>query len=460
MLETTNLEESYKTIEESAIKDWETFLRFESVSSEKDKESEMLKAADWLSGYLKKIGFNTSILKTEGHPTVFAENKEAGPEKPTVLIYGHYDVQPTDPLELWNSPPFQPTISGKTMYARGAQDNKGQIFYCIQAMRALKQNGPLPVNVKFLIEGEEETGSPSLPKLLDEKKDLFKSDYFIVADCGIPDMDHPAIALSLRGILSMDVRFRGSKGDLHSGMHGGLAFNPNHALIQALSALRDKNGKILIPGFYDDVVMPSASIKKEVFSGLGEKDYLAAVGCLPSGGEKGLSMLERGAMRPTLEINGLHGGYAGTGFKTVIPAEAIAKISCRLVPNQEPHKIASLVRDFLLSNCPEGIEIDVDIHKGVGEPVRADANSPIVQAVKKGYEEVFKKPCLYIMEGASIPIVAKMKSTISKEFVLMGLGMPSDAIHAPNEHFGLDRFKMGALIIAKALTSLGDGSHN
>ncbi|CRX39155.1 dipeptidase [Estrella lausannensis] len=460
MHQTANLEESYRTIEESAIKDWETFLRFESISSEKEKESDMLKTADWLSDYLNKIGFTTSILKTEGHPAVFAENKEAGPSKPTVLIYGHYDVQPTDPLELWKNPPFQPTIVGKTMYARGAQDNKGQIFYCIQAMRALKLSGPLPVNIKFLIEGEEETGSPSLPKLLDEKKDLFKSDYFIVADCGIPDMEHPAIALSLRGILSMDVHFRGSKGDLHSGMHGGLAFNPNHALIQALSALRGKDGKILVPGFYDDVVPPSASITKEIFSGLAEQEYLATVGCLPTGGERGLSMLERGSLRPTLEVNGIHGGYAGSGFKTVIPAEAVAKVSCRLVPNQDPHKIASSVRNFLLSNCPEGIEIHVDIHKGVGEPVRADSNSPIVQAVKKGYEEVFKKPCRYIMEGASIPIVAKMKSTISKEFVLMGLGMPSDAIHAPNEHFGLDRFKMGALIIAKTLSHLGNSSHN
>lgn len=354
MLETTHLEESYRTIEESAIRDWETFLKFESVSSEKEKESEMQRAADWLSTYLKKIGFSTSILETEGHSVVFAENKEAGADKPTVLIYGHYDVQPTDPLELWKSPPFQPTISEKTMYARGAQDNKGQIFYCIQAMRALRQLGQLPVNIKFLIEGEEEIGSPSLPKLLEEQQDLFKSDYFVVADCGIPDMNHPAIALSLRGILSMDVRFRGSKGDLHSGMHGGLAFNPNHALIQALAALRDQRGKILVPGFYDDVVMPPGSIKSEIFSGLGEREYLASVGCLPSGGEKGFSMMERGSMRPTLEVNGIHGGYAGNGFKTVIPAEAIAKISCRLVPNQEPHKIASLVRDFLLSTCPFG----------------------------------------------------------------------------------------------------------
>lgn len=459
MQKTVDLELSFREIEESALKDYATFLRFESISSEKEKEGEMLKTADWLSHYLKQIGFTPSILKTEGHPTIYAENKQAGPDKPTVLIYGHYDVQPTDPLELWKHPPFQPTVLGKTIYARGAQDNKGQIFYCIQAMRTLMRSGPLPVNVKFLIEGEEEIGSPSLPKLLEEKRELFKSDCFIVADCGIPDMDHPAIALGLRGIFSMDVHFRGSKGDLHSGMHGGLAFNPNHALIEALAHLRDKNGKILVPGFYDDVVMPPESIKKDIYSGKGEEEYLSTVGCLPTGGEKGIGMLERGALRPTLEINGIHGGYAGTGFKTVIPAEAIAKISCRLVPNQEPYKIASLVRDYLVSKCPEGIQIKIDIHKGVGEPVRADNTSSIVQAVKKGYEEVFKKPCLYIMEGASIPIVAQMKNTISKEFVLMGLGLPGDAIHAPNEHFGLDRFRMGALIIAKALIYLGEHSH-
>jgi len=427
--------------------DLETFLSFKSISSEKN--SEMLKTAEWLRDYLQKLGFSSKIIPTDGHPLVYAELAQA-PGKPTVLIYGHYDVQPVDPLELWKHPPFEPKVIEGEIYARGAQDNKGQIFYCIQAMKALLEKGPLPVNVKFLIEGEEEIGSPNLPKVLDENKELFQSDYFLVADCGIPNMDTPAITLGLRGIVSMDVVFRGSKSDLHSGQHGGLAFNPNHALIQTLAALRSPEGKILVPGFYDDVVMA----KDEFYDPYTAESYLKEVGCLPTGGEKGFRLIEKGALRPTLEINGIHGGYAGNGFKTVIPKEAIAKISCRLVPNQDPHVIGDLVKRFIESKVPEGIEVQVDVHNGTGDPVRANADSPIVLAMKQAYEEVFQKPCRFIMEGASIPIVSKLIKTVSSDFVLMGLGLPGDAIHAPNEHFGLNRYEMGAKIIARSLSIL------
>ena len=449
-------ETGYEKIKQSALDDFMTFLSFESISTEKEKKPIMLKTADWLAQTLGNIGFSTQILKTEGHPVVYAEFF-VSVDKPTVLIYGHYDVQPIDPIELWKTPPFKPTINDGKIYARGAQDNKGQIFYCIQAVRALLTSGnPLPVNVKFMIEGEEEIGSPNLPKLLEEKKDLFKSDYFIVADCGIPDMETPAITMGLRGILTLDVIFKGSQNDLHSGMHGGLAFNPNHALIQVLAQLRSSSGKILVPGFYDDVVMPSEDFKKEMYEAYTPSLYLQKFGCNASGGEEGLSLLEKGALRPTLEINGISGGHAGEGFKTVIPKEAIAKISCRLVPDQDPDVIAKKVKTFIESIAPEGILVEVHIHKGTGTPVRAESSSLIVQAMKSAYEEVFNKPCRFIVEGASIPIVAKLKEFISPEFVLMGLGLPDDGIHAPNEHFGVDRFQMGSKIIAKTLELLSN----
>lgn len=448
----TAFETGYKMIKEKALDELKTFLSFASISSEKEKEPQIRKTADWLIQTLKEIGFSTKIIETEGHPVVYAEWMGAGPDKPTVLIYGHYDVQPVDPLELWKSDPFTPTVIDGQVFARGAQDNKGQIFYCIQAMNALlKAESKLPVNIKFMIEGEEEIGSPNLPKLLDDQKELFKSDYFIVADCGIPDMENPAITLGLRGIVTMDVVFKGSRSDLHSGMHGGLAFNPNHALIQVLAALRSPEGKVLVPGFYDEVKMPSEQFRKEIYEAYTESGYMQKFGCKPMGGEKAYSLLEKGALRPTLEINGISGGYAGDGFKTVIPKMATAKISCRLVPDQDPDIIAKRVKDFILTQVPEGITAEVHIHKGTGTPVRANSTSKIVQAMKAAYEEVFDKPCRYIMEGASIPIVSSLKSVVSSEFVLMGLGLPDDGIHAPNEHFGLDRYEMGARIIAHCL---------
>lgn len=449
----TPFESGYEIIKESALADLITFLSLKSISSE--KENEIQKTAEWLAKYLQNMGFSTKILKTEGHPTVYAENMEAGEDKPTVLIYGHYDVQPVDPLALWKTPPFEPRIENGQVYARGAQDNKGQIFYCIQGVRALLTSGnKLPVNVKFLIEGEEEIGSPHLPKLLEEKKELFKSDYCIVADLNIPAITHPAISLGLRGIVTMDVHFKGSNGDLHSGMHGGLAFNPNHALAQVLSSLRSPEGTILVPGFYDDVIMPSDSFLKEVFEPYTEESYLQQFGCKPTGGEQKLSLFEKGTLRPTLEVNGIHGGYAGSGIKTVIPSVAVAKISCRLVPDQDPDVIGLKVKNFIEGLAPAGITVEVHIHKGKGAPVRADSQSPIVQAVKSAYEEVFNLPCRFTMEGGTIPIVPKLISTISPHFVLMGLGLPDDEIHAPNERFGLDRYEMGAHIIAKTLENI------
>jgi len=444
----------YKEHEKELLEEFFTFLEFQSISSESDSKQEVLNCAEWLAAYLKKIGFDTQLWPTAGYPVIFASYLKAGPDKPTLLIYNHYDVQPVDPIELWESPPFEPAIRGGQIYARGAQDNKGQCFYTIQALKALlKISGTLPVNVKLCIEGEEECGSRSLSSILKTKFKELQADYLAIVDLGIPSLDKPSITLGLRGIITMDIELSGAKSDMHSGSNGGLLYNPNHALVELLAKMRDRSGKITIPGFYDDVVSLEEGEKEQVSWDFKPEEYKAMFGVLPTGGEKDYSHLERNWVRPTLEINGLTGGYSGAGFKTVIPSKASAKISCRLVPNQSPDKIARLVKEYLEKNVPEGITVKVNIHHG-GKAIRSNPDSKVVQAFARAYEEVFHKPCQFIFEGASIPIVTELAETSRSEVVLLGLGLADDNIHAPNEHFGLDRMEKGFLIIGKALEEL------
>ncbi|MCC6220427.1 MAG: dipeptidase [Deltaproteobacteria bacterium] len=441
---------------EEIYSDFSRFLAFESVSSEAEYKSEVLDCANWLRDYLEAMGLKVSLWETSGHPVVFAVTRDFDASKPTVMIYNHYDVQPVSPLEAWASPPFKATIRDGEIFARGAQDNKGQCFYAITAIKHyLEQLGSLPVNIKLLIEGEEETSSHGLSGLLASKREELCADYLLILDVGFESIDAPAVSLGLRGIATMTVNVRGSNVDLHSGTHGGIVYNPIHALVELLSKLRDESGRIAVPGFYDDVEACSPEFFKEISFEFDHERYCEKFGAKALGGEKSCSPKESAWLRPTIEINGIAGGYAGEGFKTVIPAVATAKISCRLVPNQDPEKIKLLVKDFLEKNCSSAVEINVDLSPGGGKAVRTNSNSLVVRAAHRAFSEIMGVECQYVLEGASIPIVVDLTQATGADVVLLGYGLPDDNIHAPNEHFGVKRFKYGYLTIARILELLG-----
>lgn len=456
MMSKKEFSQTYEKNKKQALDDFFAFLRIPSISSEKKYNAHTLACADWVKKYLEKIGFSVEFWKEgDHHPVLFATNLKAGPKAPTLLIYNHYDVQPVDPLKLWETPPFEPTIRHGEIFARGAQDNKGQCFYVLLALKMLSESpGGLPINIKLCIEGEEECGSEGLTKLVTKKAKELKADYLAVVDVGLPNPTTPAINLGVRGIITMDVIATGSKHDLHSGLHGGLAYNPLHALVSILGKARDAHGKVTIPGFYDDVRDMTKEEKEAVSWDFDDKYYKKTFGIDPTGGEEGLTPQQRNWVRPTLEINGISGGYAGDGFKTVIPAKAMAKVSCRLVANQEPQKVFALVKKYFEGAAPKGIHVEVIAHGAGGLPLRTSPHSPIVQACKKAYEEVFQAPCKMIYDGASIPITSALAKASGATPVLIGLGLPDDDIHAPNEHFGVDRIEKGAHLIINVIKAL------
>lgn len=434
--------------------DYFRFLRFRSISSEAEFKSEIIACAHWVRDYLAASCFETKLIETSGHPIVYAENMLAGPDKPTVLIYGHYDVQPVDPLENWQSDPFEPTERGGKVYARGAVDDKGQIFYAMVALRALmEQAQSLPINVKFCIEGEEEMGSMGLSNLLPTIKEQLRADYLLVVDHDSYDETTPAINLGCRGILSMDISLSGSKADLHSGLMGGIAYNPNRALVQLLAKFYDSDGRVTVDGFYDDVVELTEKEKKVFPAGHDKAYYTKEFGIEAFGKEKERTLQEANVFRPTLEINGMAGGYFGLGFKTVIPAKAIAKISCRLVPNQDPHKIGRQIVSFLEKHCVKGMKLETHLHPGAFA-FRSDSHSRLAVAVAEASESVVGKPCRKTLSGGSIPVVADLSKAIRAETVGMGYGLATDQIHAPNEHFDFHRFRWGFLTVAGAVQRL------
>lgn len=442
---------------EQWLEEYFTFLRFQSVSSEPAYKKELMACAAWLTDYLEGLGFKVEQWPTSGHPVLFASNLQAGKDKPTLLIYNHYDVQPVDPENLWDSPPFEPTLKGKEVYARGAQDNKGQCFYVIQALKFFLEcnNGKFPLNIKLCIEGEEEMGSTGLSAIMQSKKEALKADYIAIVDLGMPKADTPALTLGTRGLVTMDVELKAADTDMHSGSHGGLALNPIHALARLLAGLHDADGKVVIPGFYDHIVEMSAEDKKRLSVEFDPEEYRKTVGAHPSGGEKGIPPLERAWLRPTLEINGINGGYSGPGFKTVIPALAHAKISCRLVPDQDPVRIGNLVVDYLKKKAPLGVSLTVDIHAGMGRAMRTDPSAHPIKVFAQAFSEVFNTPCQYTSAGGSIPIVGELADAAGGEVVMLGLGLAGDKIHAPNEHFGVDRIEKGIQVMARALELLG-----
>jgi len=416
-------------------------LAIPSVSSQTERKPEMRRAAEWLKTHMQIIGLqNIQIMETEGHPVVYADWLNA-PDKPTILIYGHYDVQPEDPVDLWKTPPFEATERDRNLYARGAADDKGQIFIHLKAIEAfLKNSGTLPVNIKIIFEGEEEVGSEHLGKFVSEHKDLLKADVIVISDSGMFAKGVPSVTYALRGLAYMEVEVTGPNGDLHSGSFGGSVHNPIQALTEMIASLHDKNGRITVKGMYDDV-RPLTKAERVAFKKLpwNDKKYAASLGLKQLYGEKGFTTLERLWARPTLECNGIWGGYIGEGAKTVLPAKAFAKISMRLVPDQSSTKIAKVFEKHLKKIAPKTVDVKVKNLHG-GEPAITPVDSPGVKAAVVALEKGFGKKPLYQREGGSIPIVVDFKKLLGIDSVLLGFGLPDENAHAPNEFINLDNF--------------------
>jgi len=419
-------------------------LSIESVSTAPEKREEVRKAGLWLSEKLARMGFEVGLLETPGHPVLLASHcKRKG--KPTVLIYGHFDVQPTDPEEEWVSPPFVPQVRDGCVYARGASDDKGQLLTHVHAVEAiLKRSGELPLNVKFLLEGEEEIGSPSLPTLLEERKGDLAADCVVISDGCQFRSGIPAITYGLRGLAYVEIEVEGPKLDLHSGSYGGLVENPINALCSMLARLKTPEGKVAIPGFYDDVIplepWERQEIKELPFDEEGVKEYLGVEWLV---GESEFTPLERRWARPTLDVNGIWGGFSGKGAKTVIPARAGAKVSMRLVPRQVPSRVCALLEAYLQEMKPRGVRIKVRAINGA-DPVIIDRKLPQIQAAFKAIERGFGRPPVFIREGGSIPVVNMLKNYLGIEAILLlGWGSPEDGAHSPNERFSLEDFHRG-----------------
>lgn len=452
LLSTEQLKNWYKEHYEQILEDFFTFLSFPSISADLSHEKDLRCTAEWLCNYLKKIGLEATLWETSGFPVVFGTYLKAGKDRPTLLIYHHYDVQPVDPLDLWKSDPFKPIIKNNQVYARGASDNKGQCFYSLTALKAFFElSQEVNFNIKVFIEGEEESGGRGTAAILQQKEAELKADHLLVVDFDIPNVSTPAITLGMRGIVGLNIECTNSSIDLHSGIHGGIALNPNRALATLLAGMWEKNGKVKIPHFYEDVVPLSKESLSRADISFDVEQYTKSFGVKAFCPEEGYSIKESNGLRPTLEINGMWGGYIGPGFKTVIPAKAYAKISCRLVPDQDPEKIAKAIAEYLKSQAPKGIEIQVELHHG-SVAYRSPFDSFVVKTVALAYEEIFGGPCKYLFCGATVPIVVDLVRVSKAEVAMIGVALADDDIHAPNEHFGLDRFELGYLTIGRILT--------
>jgi len=419
------------------------FLRIPSVSADSRYKGDVARAAEFVREALIRAGADTvEICPTPGHPIVYGE-KIIDPNLPTVVVYGHYDVQPADPLDLWDSPPFEPVIKDGKIYARGACDDKGQVFMHIKAFEYMMSNGTLPCNVKFMIEGEEEVGSDHLGDWIRDNKARLKGDVILISDTSIIANDTPSIDVGLRGLSYVEVEVTGPNRDLHSGVYGGAVANPISILCEMIAKMKDADNRITIPGFYDDVVelntQDRAELNKAPFD---LNDYMRDLNVLDVHGEKGYTTLERTGIRPTFELNGIWGGYTGEGAKTVLPSKAYAKCSMRLVPNQSSDKITQLFSDYFQSIAPKGVKVEVRPHHG-GEPVVTPTDSVAFKAASKAMETTFGKKPIPTRGGGSIPIVALFEKELGLKSVLMGFGLDSDLIHSPNEHYGIFNFLKG-----------------
>ena len=419
------------------------FLRIPSISADPAYAGSVRNAAEWLAAKLTEAGLDQVRLEeTAGFPIVYGE-KMVDPAAPTILVYGHYDVQPADPLDLWESPPFEPVIKNEVIYARGACDDKGQVFMHVKAFEAMLASGELTCNVKFMIEGEEEVGSDHLGIFVEANKDLLKADVILISDTAIIANEIPSIDVGLRGLSYMEVSVQGPNRDLHSGVYGGAVANPINILCQMIASMHDEFNQITIPGFYDGVLELSASDRAAMAQTPFDLDaYQKDLGIQSVYGEKGYSTIERASIRPTLDVNGIWGGYTGEGAKTVLPSMAYAKISMRLVPNQSSETITKLFTDHFKAIAPKGVTVTVKPHHG-GEAYIMPTDSIAYQAASEALAETFGKEPVPTRGGGSIPIVALFEKELGIKSILMGFGLDSDAIHSPNEHYGLFNFYKG-----------------
>jgi acetylornithine deacetylase/succinyl-diaminopimelate desuccinylase-like protein len=426
---------------ERYLSELKVLLAIPSVSTNKENAADVRRCAEWVAEHIRAIGLkNVQIFPTPGHPIVYSEWLDA-PGRPTVLIYGHYDVQPAEPLELWTSPPFEATIRGENLYARGSSDDKGQIFIHLKSIEAYMRNvGSLPVNVKLVIEGEEEIGSEHLEGFVREHKDLLKADLVLISDSSMFAKGVPSICYGLRGLAYMQIDLTGPNRDLHSGSFGGTVHNPIQALAEIIAQLHDKNGKITIPGFYKDV-RPLSREERNAYKKLpwSDRKYAKDLGVPKLFGEKGYTTLERVWARPTLECNGIWGGFTAEGAKTVLPSKASAKISMRLVPDQSSARAAKLFEQHIKKIAPKTVSVSVRSLHG-GEPAITPIDSPGVVAAVVALEKGFGKKPLYQREGGSIPIVVQFKQLLGLDTVLLGFGLPDENAHAPDEFINLDHF--------------------
>jgi len=444
--------------EEAHLLELVEFLRIPSVSTQPEHKSDVADAARWLAQKMEAAGLeHVEVFATSGHPLVYGDWLHAGVNYPTVLIYGHYDVQPAEPFDLWQTPPFDPIVRDDYLVARGSSDDKGQVYIHIKAVEAyLQDGGKLPVNVKFIIEGEEESGGASLQAFIPENKALLAADVALVSDTAIVNKDQPAIVYGLRGNIYTFLDITGPGRDLHSGSFGGGIDNPLNVLGHIIAKLKDENGKILIPGFYDKV-RPLSEEEREILAHfpLDEEGWLREAGAPQAWGEPDYTLVERLGARPTLDVHGIIGGYTGPGGKTVLPSHVHAKISMRLVPDQDPEEIARLYRDYIYEIAPPTVTVELRMRGGAPASI-TDFNIPAMKAAAAAYAQVFGREPVFMREGGSIPVVSQFQQFLGLETVLMGFGLPDDKIHAPNEQFYLPNFYRGIQTSIRFLAEYGE----
>ncbi len=445
--------QEFENTEVEKMNIFETFLRIPSVSADPEMKPNLLEAANFLKAYFEKLGMDSvSIYPTNLHPIVFAEKQSSLPGAKTLLIYGHYDVQPPDPLDSWTTPAFEPTIRGEYLYARGASDMKGQILASVFALESVLKTGELPLNIKFILEGEEEIGSPSLEGFIRKNAELLKCDMILNPDAGMINKDSPTVVTGLRGLVYFEVRIDGPKADLHSGLFGGNVANPANVLAKIIAQLHNPDGSVAIPGFYDRVrILSDQDRQKIALNPTSEADFLAVTGAPAISGEQGYSVLERQGARPTLDVNGLYSGFIGEGAKTIIPAYAKAKISCRLVPDQQHAEIYELAEKHIRTLVPPTVKVSFIKHSG-GPSYLAD-DAPGLPNLIQAFKESWQKDVLFKREGGSIPVATVMQEILGVKSILTGFGLPDDAIHSPNEHLHLPTWRKGIKAYIRFLTS-------
>jgi acetylornithine deacetylase/succinyl-diaminopimelate desuccinylase-like protein len=441
---------------EQFLDELKAFVRIPSVSTDTSAKPDMQRAADWVAAQLHNLGMhNVQIMPTAGQSVVYGENLSAGSDKPTVLIYGHYDVQPAEPLELWNSPAFEPTLRDENLFGRGASDMKAQVVITLKAVEALMSTGDLPINVKFIIEGEEEIGSPNLEKFLAENKALLACDLALNPDAGMIGPHVPTITYGLRGLAYFELRLIGPSHDLHSGLYGGSVHNPAQVLCELIAGMHDSQGRVTLPGFYDVVRPLEAEERAELARlPLDEEFFLEQTGAPALYGEAGYSAIEHVGARPTLEVNGLLSGYTAEGIKTVIPSRAMAKISMRLVPDQTPDGVLQQLMQYLEEKAPKTVRWEL-IKLSESNPSITDRHIPGVAAMSQALEQTWGIRPLYRREGGSIPVAAQMCDLMGVESVLTGFSLPDDNLHAPNEKMHVPTFHRGIEAITRYFYILG-----